>query len=190
MRDLEEELRRSLKRVDPAPDFAERVLWKVEIGESPPEALSFKRRPIPQPVDPLIWLAAACILVAVFIVGVWSYARHQRRDTDTREATLPVQPNRTTPAPVPMNEPGNNVKQMPAATGQGLELFTSRDVRPRHKSNARVTARAEGLRAKRELMAALYVASAKLNFAESRVRLAMSGGQHQGEELRNQEPER
>ncbi|MGH9762341.1 MAG: hypothetical protein ACREDR_45515 [Blastocatellia bacterium] len=190
MRDMDEELRLSLRRTDPSPDFTARVLMKIEISQSPRQVLSFKRRLLPESGVRAIWLAAASILLAALIAGVWLYARRQRSEIDPRQARLPVLSHEMLPDTSTKKEPGREDGKPQVVTDQHVALVSTKEVRRRHKSKAQLAARAEGMQAKRELMAALYVTSEKLNFAESRVRHVMIVGQRQHEAPTQSEPER
>lgn len=77
MNHMEHELRDALKRVDPPPGFADRVMARVPARDSTRQ--------------PRTWMAAAAaVLIAVAGAGSWEYqrAREQRIEAEQAKAEL------------------------------------------------------------------------------------------------------
>jgi hypothetical protein len=78
MTDMNDDLRRTLRRVEPPAGFAERVLERAAGGDAPATAARHERSRVLLR-DPMVrWATAAALAIAVTSGGVW-YRAEQRQ---------------------------------------------------------------------------------------------------------------
>ena len=172
MNHLDDELRLALRREDPPPDFAERVLDRLDAERRASESPARSRR------SPLYGLAAAAALALMALAGLWVASLL----SNGRKAAGPP----VAEAPPSVSEEGNKVTNRHEQPDD--EPHKSAAAPPRSPSLHRVARRGERSRApqagrqavsdlsaaqaeaaREQLMLALRIAGAKLNMAQRKI---------------------
>jgi hypothetical protein len=169
---LDDELKFALRREQPSPDFADRVLERITRGEIQrptvwQKVLAFFPA---QPFRLVTATAAAALLIAF---GLWLYPQFEKKSVDS--GGLQAQENsahESVPAPksaepTGTEKPREEVVPLPRRQHRSPRIVQSQVQAVRHRKEK--IEKTEGEIAKERLMLALQIASAKLNEAQKLV---------------------
>lgn len=162
---LDDELKFALRREQPSPDFADRVLERITRGETRKPTVWQKLLAF-FPSQPFRWVTATAAAALLIALGLWLYPQFEKTNIDSPDlqAGSPI-----TPAPQD-SEPGTAEKQheeiipSPQRRRATPKTVTHRAQAVRYKKDK--VEKTEGEIAKERLMLALQIASAKLNEAQ------------------------